>query len=64
MRLLCLQHEIKSGRTSSLSAHIVGYDAAGGVLNYSGVAALTPAEIATHARKVHATPVPWGLTPC
>ena len=55
------QHEIESGRTSSLSAHIAGYDVAGRVLNYSGVAALTPAEIATHARKVQADPLPDTL---
>jgi hypothetical protein len=33
---------------------VVGYDAAGRVLNYSGVAAPTPAEIAADAQKVRA----------
>lgn len=46
------KHEIESGHTSSISQHILGFDADGRVLNYSGVAALTPAEIATSARKV------------
>ena len=46
------KHEIESGRTSSISQQMVGYDEDGRVLNYSGVAPLTPAEIATSARKV------------
>ncbi|CAL8463448.1 g2982 [Coccomyxa elongata] len=46
------KHEIESGHTSSISQHILGFDEDGGVLNYSGVAALTPAEIASSARKV------------
>ena len=39
------------------SRHVqeVGYDAAGRVLNYSGVAAPTPAEIAADAQKVRAS---------
>ena len=48
------KHEIESGRTSSISQPMVGYDEDGRVLNYSGVAPLTPAEIATSARKVSA----------
>lgn len=32
-------------------AQVVGYDSAGRVLNYSGVAALTPAEIAAASHK-------------
>ena len=32
----------------------MGYDSAGRVLNYSGVAALTPAEIAAAAHKARA----------
>ena len=53
------KHEIESGRTSSISQHITGYDADGRVLNYSGVAALTQAEIASSARKV----LCWSLYP-
>ena len=50
------KHEIESGRTSSISQQMVGYDEDGRVLNYSGVAPLTPAEIATSARKVPSRP--------
>ncbi len=50
------KHEIESGRTSSISQQMVGYDEDGCVLNYSGVAPLTPAEIATSARKVTGLP--------
>lgn len=50
------KHEIESGRTSSISQQMVGYDEDGRVLNYSGVAPLTPAEIATSARKVMVYP--------
>lgn len=39
---------------------MVGYDEDGRVLNYSGVAPLTPAEIATTARKVVSpSPLCW-----
>jgi GTPase len=51
------KHEIESGHTSSISQHILGFDEEGGVLNYSGVAALTPAEIASSACKVGMLPV-------
>lgn len=46
------KHEIESGRTSSISQQIVGYDKEGKVLNYTGVAAPTPAEISAGADKV------------
>jgi len=46
-------HELKSGRTSSISRTMLGYDGAGRVLNYAGVAAgLTPAEISAAAARV------------
>lgn len=32
------KHELESGRTSSVSQHLLGYDAQGRVLNYSGAA--------------------------
>ncbi|KAK9831512.1 hypothetical protein WJX81_004473 [Elliptochloris bilobata] len=46
------KHEIESGRTSSICQQVVGYDSTGRVLNYSGVAALTQAEIAAASHKV------------
>jgi hypothetical protein len=44
----CMRGGCRNGR------QVVGYDAAGRVLNYSGVAAPTPAEIAVDAQKVGA----------
>ncbi|KAK9868437.1 hypothetical protein WJX84_008279 [Apatococcus fuscideae] len=52
MAVLRHKHEIESGRTSSISQQLLGYDDEGRVLNYAGVAALTAAEIGVSARKV------------
>lgn len=46
------KHEIETGRTSSLSQQMLGYDEEGKVLNYAGVSVLTPAEISASARQV------------
>ncbi|KAK9803002.1 hypothetical protein WJX73_009078 [Symbiochloris irregularis] len=46
------KHEIETGRTSSLSQHILGFDARGGIINYGGVAAPAMADIAAEACKV------------
>ena len=46
------KHEIETGRTSSLSHHLLGYDAQDYVINYAGVAAPAPADIAADADKV------------
>ncbi|XP_018406671.1 PREDICTED: GTP-binding protein 2 [Cyphomyrmex costatus] len=43
-------HEIKTGRTSSISHEIIGFDNAGHVLNYAEMA--TAEEICEHASKV------------
>lgn len=43
-------HEIKSGRTSSISHEIIGFDSAGQVLNYAEMT--TAEEICEHASKV------------
>lgn len=43
-------HEIKTGRTSSISHEIIGFDGAGHVLNYAEMA--TAEEICEHASKV------------
>ncbi|KAG7188359.1 hypothetical protein KM043_008014 [Ampulex compressa] len=43
-------HEIKTGRTSSISHEIVGFDAEGHILNYAEMA--TAEEICEHASKV------------
>lgn len=48
------KHEIESGRTSSISQQLLGYDDEGRVLNYAGVSTFTPAEIGTVAsRQIH-----------
>ncbi|KAK9865507.1 hypothetical protein WJX84_004097 [Apatococcus fuscideae] len=52
MAVLRHKHEIESGRTSSISQQLLGYDDEGRVLNYGGVAALTAAEIGVAACKV------------
>lgn len=39
------KHEIETGHTSTVSKHFLGYKADGCVLNYSGLSAMTPAEI-------------------
>eukprot|EP00775_Hariotina_reticulata_P008727 gene8727-8908_t len=46
------KHEIESGRTSSISHQVLGYDDQGHVLNYLGVAAPTPADITAAAAQV------------
>lgn len=43
-------HEIKSGRTSSISHEIIGFDNEGHVLNYAELT--TAEEICEHASKV------------
>lgn len=43
-------HEIKTGRTSSISHEIIGFDNEGHVLNYAEMA--TAEEICEHASKV------------
>lgn len=43
-------HEIKTGRTSSISHEIIGFDGSGHVLNYAEMA--TAEEICEHASKV------------
>lgn len=52
MNVLKHKHEIETGRTSSLSHHTLAYDAELRVLNYAGVAPMTPSEIAAAASKV------------
>lgn len=48
------KHEIESGRTSSISEQLLGYDSEGRVLNYAGVSSFTPFEIGTTAsRQIH-----------
>lgn len=39
------KHEIETGHTSTVSKHLLGYDQEGRILNYCGLAAMTPAEI-------------------
>jgi Elongation factor Tu GTP binding domain len=46
------KHEVQTGHTSSISQAMLGYDAAGRVLNYRGVARLTAAEISAAAGKL------------
>lgn len=53
MTVLRHKHEIETGRTSSLSQHTLAYDSDARVLNYAGVAPMTPAETAAAASKVH-----------
>lgn len=43
------KHEIETGRTSSISQQVLGYDEDGKVLNYVGVAVPTPADITAAA---------------
>lgn len=45
------KHEIETGRTSSISQQLLGYDKDGRVLNYAGVSTLTPAEIGAAASR-------------
>ncbi|KIZ03296.1 GTP-binding protein 2 [Monoraphidium neglectum] len=51
MAVLRHKHEIQSGRTSSISQALLGYDADGQVLNYAGVAPPTPAEVCSAAAR-------------
>lgn len=46
------KHEVQTGHTSSISQSMLGYDANGNVLNYSGVNRLTAAEISAAAGKM------------
>ncbi|KAF6256999.1 P-loop containing nucleoside triphosphate hydrolase protein [Scenedesmus sp. NREL 46B-D3] len=46
------KHEIESGRTSSISQQVLGYDAEGRVLNYVGVSPPTPADITAAASRM------------
>lgn len=50
------KHEIETGRTSSISQHLLGYDSHGRVINYGGVAAPAMADIAADACKVRHPP--------
>lgn len=43
-------HEIRSGRTSSISHEVLGFDARGGVINYSE--AVTAEEICENSSKL------------
>ncbi|KAK9815416.1 hypothetical protein WJX72_003287 [[Myrmecia] bisecta] len=52
MNVLRHKHEIESGRTSSISQQLLGYDEEDKVLNYGGIAAITQAEISATACKV------------
>lgn len=45
------KHEIESGRTSSISQALLGFDAHGRVLNYAGVSPPTPAELVAGAAR-------------
>ena len=55
------KHEIETGRTSSLSHHMLAYDAEHRVLNYADVAPMMPAEIAAAASKVRVLFYPSAL---
>jgi len=46
------KHELESGRTSSISHEIVGFDSKGNVVNYAGVRPLTSDEICEASSKV------------
>eukprot|EP00878_Enallax_costatus_P039489 GHUV01045252.1.p1 GENE.GHUV01045252.1~~GHUV01045252.1.p1 ORF type:complete len:137 (-),score=38.06 GHUV01045252.1:248-658(-) len=46
------KHEIETGRTSSISQQVLGYDQEGRVLNYVGVAVPTPADITAAAQQL------------
>jgi hypothetical protein len=46
------KHEVQTGHTSSISQSMLGYDADGTVLNYSGINRLTAAEISAAAGKM------------
>lgn len=45
-------HEVKSGRTSSIAQHILGFDARGEVVNYKGIGKQTWPEIVRESAKV------------
>ncbi len=61
MNVLRHKHEIETGRTSSISQQVLGYDAEGRVLNYQqGVSALTPAEMCAAAAQVGALGCRWA----
>lgn len=46
------KHEMESGRTSSVSQQIMGFGAGGAVVNYTGVRALTWADVVSRAAKI------------
>ena len=46
------KHEVQTGHTSSISQALLGYDADGRVLNYTGTHGLTAVEISAAADKV------------
>lgn len=50
MNILRHLHEIKSGRTSSISHEIIGFDSKGRILNYAEM--MTAEEICDHASKI------------
>eukprot|EP00798_Chlamydomonas_sp_ICE-L_P006225 gene6225-2842_t len=52
MAVLRHKHEVESGRTSSISQQVLGYDSDGSVLNYAGMSALMPSEISSQASKL------------
>lgn len=52
MRVFRHKHECESGHTSSISLQQLAYDAAGNVLNYSGLSNLDPAEVAASAARM------------
>jgi GTPase len=49
------KHEVRTGRTSSISRTVLGYDEDGRVINYAGVRTATPAEISIGASKVRSS---------
>lgn len=46
------KHEVENGRTSSVSCHVVGFDAGGEVINYAGVHGMSAQEVAASAAKL------------
>lgn len=45
-------HEVKSGRTSSIAHHILGFDSSGSVVNYQGFGKISWPEIVQRSSKV------------
>lgn len=46
------KHEIETGRTSSISHEILGFDSKGRIVNYLGVRAMTTSEICESSAKI------------